>query len=359
MARMGGLASEGDYALEDELLTPPVDPRTGRVGGVKGPPASAWATLPSVQAAAQAADATFGTARRAYDQGLTPEEEAQFGVNTAMMGLGASVPFVPKGAIGVFGAKPPPSKRDLRSGAEIIADNERKYFAEQQARAEAKAAAAQSRSAPTYEDNVRAITTSRQALVDHANKYGLSDSQVEELLHNLMDYRPLSTKMFKEFTALRSNPVSERVPGAGIESASKVNPSREQLMADPAYAYHGTNIERAYDILEAQKLRTYGPSYGTPDQFAWPDRSREKRSYWTSNPDVAKSFYPEEGAPALMRARRDAVPFRAESGTGDLYATKPVPEKYLEIYLGNGKWGRLAIGGGTLGALATQDQYQP
>jgi hypothetical protein len=152
---------------------------------------------------------------------------------------------------------------------------------------------------------------------------------------------------------------SERVPGAGIESARKVNPSREQLMADPAYAYHGTNIERAYDILEAKKLRTYGPSHGTPDQFAWPDLSREKRSYWTSNPETVKSFYPEEGAPALMRARRDAVPFRTESGTRDLYTTKPVPEKYLEIYLGDGKWGRLAIGGGTLGALATQDQYQP
>jgi hypothetical protein len=248
--------------------------------------------------------------------------------------------IIPTGSVGAFGAKPPPSKRDLRSGAEIIADNERKYFAEQQAKAQAKAAAADPaqtgwtfrdvdpphrfmgpgdwrtvnraietgegivnvdlpirslyatqktvnpdyaggsgtpfvikkdgkyfvqdghhkitaaagegrqtvgvrlvdldrtdrsvplmdlmdaatpskrsprmgdladqsvspppKSAPTYEDNVRAITTSRQALVDHANKYGLSDSQVEKLLHDLMDYRPLSTKMFKEFTALRS-----------------------------------------------------------------------------------------------------------------------------------------------------------
>jgi hypothetical protein len=111
--------------------------------------------------------------------------------------------IIPTGSVGALGAKPPPSRRDTRSGAEIIADNERKYFAEQQAKAEAKAAAAQSRSAPTYEDNVRAITTSRQALVDHANKYGLTNSQVEELLHNLMDYRPLSTKMYKEFVTLR------------------------------------------------------------------------------------------------------------------------------------------------------------
>jgi hypothetical protein len=106
--------------------------------------------------------------------------------------------IIPTGSVGALGAKPPPSKRDLRSGAEIIADNERKYFAEQQAKAQAKA-----QSAPTYEDNVRAVTTSRQALVDHANKYGLTNSQVETLLHDLMDYRPLSTKMYKEFTALR------------------------------------------------------------------------------------------------------------------------------------------------------------
>ena len=117
---------------------------------------------------------------------------------------------IPTGSVGALGAKPPPSKRDLRSGAEIIADNERKYFAEQQVRAEAKAAAEQQAKAqsaptsvPTYEDNVRAITTSRQALVDHANKYGLTNSQVETLLHDLMDYRPLSTKMYKEFMALR------------------------------------------------------------------------------------------------------------------------------------------------------------
>jgi hypothetical protein len=121
--------------------------------------------------------------------------------------------IIPTGSVGAFGAKPPPSKRDLRSGAEIIADNERKYFAEQQAKAQAKAAAeqqakaqAKATAASTYEDNVRAVTTSRQALVDHANKYGLSDSQVEKLLHDLMDYRPLSTKMFKEFVALRSKP---------------------------------------------------------------------------------------------------------------------------------------------------------
>jgi hypothetical protein len=75
--------------------------------------------------------------------------------------------------------------------------------------------------APTYEDNVRAITTSRQALVDHANKYGLSDSQVEKLLHDLMDYRPLSTKMFKEFVALRS-------PRAHGGRAEAVKPSKAQ-----------------------------------------------------------------------------------------------------------------------------------
>jgi hypothetical protein len=118
--------------------------------------------------------------------------------------------LVPQGSLGAFGSKMvipgARSPRDTRTGAEIIADNERKYLAEQQAKADTKAAAAQqakAQSAPTYEDNVRAITTSRQALVDHANKYGLTDSQVETLLHDLMDYRPLSTKMFAEFKRLR------------------------------------------------------------------------------------------------------------------------------------------------------------
>jgi hypothetical protein len=100
MARMGDLAGVDDYA-PDELLVPPVDPRTGRVGGIKGPPASAWATLPGAQAIAD----PFRTARKAYEQGLTPEEEIQFGVNTAVMGLGSGVPFAPRGAIGAFGAK--------------------------------------------------------------------------------------------------------------------------------------------------------------------------------------------------------------------------------------------------------------
>jgi hypothetical protein len=81
-----------------------------------------------------------------------------------------------------------------------------------------------------------------------------------------------------------------------------------------------------------KKLHTHRPEHGT-DQEEWPDGSREKRSYWTHEPNIARSFYPEEGKPALLRAKRSAADFKRES-TGDHYLRKPLASHHLEVYDG-------------------------
>jgi hypothetical protein len=120
------------------------------------------------------------------------------------------------------------------------------------------------------------------------------------------------------------------------DPATTFNPWRESIAADPNYLYHATNRYNLNDIVSSGKLATYEPSYGT-DQDTWPDGSAQKRSYWTHDPEIARSFYPAEGQPTLLRAPRDAANFRRES-TGDHYLTKPLPSKALEIYTGQGAW---------------------
>jgi hypothetical protein len=130
--------------------------------------------------------------------------------------------------------------------------------------------------------------------------------------------------------------------GASILAALKdVDPSREDIGFDAAYAYHATNIGNVADILDTGELQTHGPSFGTEDQDAWPDGSTDERSYWTHDPKIARSFYPAEGHAVLIRSRRDAFSPKRES-TGDLYTTKPVKVGLLEVYVGGGKWRQLA-----------------
>lgn len=115
------------------------------------------------------------------------------------------------------------------------------------------------------------------------------------------------------------------------------DPSRETIPADPNYVYHGTHDFNAQDIADYGHLDVHDPDYGT-DQDSWPDGSVEPRSYWTHDPQVARSFYPEGGRPALLRSRRDSGDFRQEKGSGDLYSTSPISADHLEVYSGPGQW---------------------
>ena len=104
--------------------------------------------------------------------------------------------------------------------------------------------------------------------------------------------------------------------------------------SEPGFVYHATNEERACDIVRDGKLKTHKPWEGT-EQDTWPDGSVQKRSYHAEKADVVHSFAPEEGAPVILRTARTAHPFQREN-TGDIFTTKPIPAKKLEIGLDEG-----------------------
>lgn len=104
---------------------------------------------------------------------------------------------------------------------------------------------------------------------------------------------------------------------------------------DDDYVYHGTNEDGLYGIQSHGHLKVHKPSHGT-DQQTWPDGQTEKRSYWHHDPKVIDSFYPEEGKPILIRAKRSSHSFKRER-TGDTYTTKPIHKDNLE-YHDNGEW---------------------
>lgn len=112
-----------------------------------------------------------------------------------------------------------------------------------------------------------------------------------------------------------------------------VAPSRS-TESEPGFLYHATNIERMFDIIDAGKLVTHGPSFGT-NQSEWPDGSRQKRSYWSPHASVVWAFAPEGGRPVILRTPR-TVDFKDERGTGDVYTTKPVPAARLEVLTPDG-----------------------
>lgn len=108
------------------------------------------------------------------------------------------------------------------------------------------------------------------------------------------------------------------------------------LVSDPGYLYHATNEENLMDIKASGRLDVFGPSHGT-DQDAWPDGGGEERSYWTARASSAWHFSPEHGRPVILRVPKSPK-FRRESGTGDYYATAPVPVDLLEVMMSDGSW---------------------
>jgi len=107
------------------------------------------------------------------------------------------------------------------------------------------------------------------------------------------------------------------------------------IPSDEGYLYHATNHDRARDIAESG-LDIHKPSYGT-DQEAWPDGSRDKRSYFTQKADHAWQFSPEEGKPALLRMKQDPAIHSRES-TGDFYSKKKIPANKLEVLGDDKQW---------------------
>lgn len=106
--------------------------------------------------------------------------------------------------------------------------------------------------------------------------------------------------------------------------------------SDSNYVYHATNMDRAHDIAE-EGLKRHKPGDFT-DQDVWPDGSREKRNYATPTAQNTWQFAPEGGTPTLLRIRKDAHPFKNESGTGDLYSTKDIPPEAIEYQHDDGRW---------------------
>jgi len=114
-----------------------------------------------------------------------------------------------------------------------------------------------------------------------------------------------------------------------------VDPSREIIPAEEGYRYHGTNLENLHGIVERRALSVHKPNYGT-EQNAWPDGGREKRAYFTHDPQIARNFYPE-GHPVLLRVPESKHEFHKEK-TGDTFTRKPVPLQHIEAYHGQGHW---------------------
>jgi hypothetical protein len=110
------------------------------------------------------------------------------------------------------------------------------------------------------------------------------------------------------------------------------------VSSEAGYLYHATNTDNAYDIAHSG-LKPFPPGYGT-DQACWPDGRREKRIYFTPRANAAWQFAPENGHPVILRTKRTSE-FRNETGTGDVYALKPIPASRLEVLTDTG-WAPLA-----------------
>lgn len=106
--------------------------------------------------------------------------------------------------------------------------------------------------------------------------------------------------------------------------------------SDPAYLYHATNEEAAYDIARSG-LKPFRPDHGT-DQSCWPDGKTNPRVYCSPNARAVWAFAPAEGRSVILRFKRSSGNFRNELNTGDVYSEKLVPASVIEILKDDGKW---------------------
>ncbi|CAK0758704.1 hypothetical protein CCP3SC15_2410001 [Gammaproteobacteria bacterium] len=108
------------------------------------------------------------------------------------------------------------------------------------------------------------------------------------------------------------------------------------------YAYTTTRVESAADIADSGKLNVWRPqdSEVWSDQSSWPDGSTKRRSYWSSSEARTIPFSRPGEKNTVLRVKKDSVPggIKAESGTGDFYAEKPIPAAALEYLSKDGTW---------------------
>jgi hypothetical protein len=127
------------------------------------------------------------------------------------------------------------------------------------------------------------------------------------------------------------------VGGGKLVQPGKLKPAKIEpdLPSQEGYVYHATNTERAVDIAR-EGLKTHKPHEFT-DQSTWPDRSTEKRNYFTPTAKNTWQFAPEEGQGALLRIKREKG-MRPEGGSSDLYSTKKIDPSKIEMLAEDGKY---------------------
>lgn len=112
-------------------------------------------------------------------------------------------------------------------------------------------------------------------------------------------------------------------------------PPHQDMESDPAYVYHGTNLDNARGIA-SQGLKVHRPGDFT-DQSVWPDGATEQRNYHSATVRGVTPFLPEDpgGGYVVLRTPRTAHPFKQES-TGDIYSKQPVPAQHIQIMTNQG-----------------------
>ena len=198
-------------------------------------------------------------------------------------------------------------------------------FAVQAARGSYTDAAA-ARKAYLEGNNPEAVKYATQALLGLgvaglAGHHAIKDTPLGEAIKS--DVKTLATGGHPAEAGFIENPLapkSVKVPPAKLD---------RNVESEPGYAYHATNSDRLQEIADSGKLKIFKPNYGT-DQNAWPDRSIEKRAYFSPNASAVWQFAPEEGSPVILRTKSAGL---KKEGTGDLYSPASIPSKELE-YLG-------------------------
>jgi hypothetical protein len=107
--------------------------------------------------------------------------------------------------------------------------------------------------------------------------------------------------------------------------------TEQQQGNNQEFFYHATNEQNLSSMIEAGSMIPFKPWYGT-DQETWPDGSVQSRIYFGTSPHKVEPFYPSEGKRVLLRVPAFAARFKSEGSTGDWFATKPIPNHFVEFF---------------------------
>ena len=160
--------------------------------------------------------------------------------------------------------------------------------------------------------------------------------------NKLIEDRLVELGVIKKPASAAPPPSSGKAAELMTPEPVRVNPAKltREVKSDSGYVYHATSADRLDEIISSGKLIPHKPDYGT-DQSAWPDRSTEKRSYFSRKADVVWQFSPEEGDPVVIRTK-DTPELRTES-TGDVYSRGSIKAENLEYLGDDGNWHSLVF----------------